>query len=295
MRARLANLLAVISLALGLSQPALSAHDVVSEDITEGRRVVSVRLSERLSETDLVRIADGIKAAAKTPTERTLVAFYLSGMPLNQGAWASIHFNPDPMVKINGVRLEEQQQFEATIAVDRRDIVGAWVTDLPAPPGRLVIFRDKGRTFGEWVLRNGRKSVEELSEIRGTRGSRFDPRDGSQDYYLLKSTGALELRNNTRLIAVAQRITVPKSDIVTQPPKTESRKFAATETAVAPNAEGGVSSTVDGNAMPGTAATADAPAADPSQTNRKPVRRSTKTSRIASDTFGFRTIFQGTR
>jgi hypothetical protein len=297
MRARLANLLAGFFLALGISQPVLSAHDVVSEDVTEGRRVVSVRLSERLSEADLVRIADSIKAAAKTPAERTLIAFYLSGMPLNQGAWASINFDPNPMVRINGLRLEEQQQFEATVAVDRRDLVGAWVTDLPAPPGRLVIFRDNGRMFAEWVLRSGRKSVEELVEVRGTRGSRFDPRDGGQDYYLLKSTGALELRNSTRLIAVAQRITVSKPDVVFQPPKMEmaTGKFAVTNTGVAPDAEGSASSIVDGNAMPGTSPGADAPAADPGQTNKKPLRRSTKASRIASDTFGFRTIFQGTR
>jgi hypothetical protein len=100
-----------------------------------------------------------------------------------------------------------------------------------------------------------------------------------------------------RLIAVAQRITVPKPEVVFQPPESEmaTGKLAPTSTGMVQNAESGVSSIVDGTAMPGTSPMADAPVATPGQSNKRPTRRSAKASRIASDTFGFRTIFQGTR
>lgn len=296
MRAILVMGLWMACFASGWSAAAAPLHDVISEDESGGRRVISVRLKERLVEADLLQVAGTIKGTSKEPAAPMLVAFYLTGMPLDQGAWASVSFAPDAKAKINGLKREEQEQFEATLAVDRRQLVGAWITDMPAAPGRLVIFRDKGKPFAEWLLRSGRKSVEELIEVRGSRGSRFDPRAGSADYYLLKANGSLELRNKQRLIAIAERMEIPKPDLVAGKIALPAEVARLAATSAPSTAADSANPAPSPNALAGDATALDLETAKmKSAAKPKSARRPAKPDRMAADAFGFRTIFQGTR
>ena len=117
---------------------------------------------------------------------------------------------PDLKIVVNGLTAEEEQAFAAEVENDHRNVVGAWLTGAPAVPGRLMIFREKNRLFAEWRVRGGHRTVDEVVESRGSRGHRFDiPGDDSQ-YYVMLPGGALELRDKTALIAVAERIPLAK-------------------------------------------------------------------------------------
>ena len=214
MRAFVAVLLIILSSGSNAAELARPSFSIVSRDLGEGRRIVAVRLSGRADEAELIAIAQGIVDQAPLPGVRTLVTFYLPKMGLDSGAWANVSFVPEAKATIMGLRRDEVQTYATDVAADRRALLGSWLTDLPAPPGRITIFSDRGKAFVEWRLRSGRTSVDEVSQTRGTRGSRFDARDRSADYYLVKLSGELELRNKDQLIAVAERVVPPKPQVV---------------------------------------------------------------------------------
>ena len=189
-------------------QNAKAGFRVVSEDISTdtSRRFVAVVLGKRIAEADIGRIADLVRAKEKAPYERTLVNFYLPGMKIGQGAWATAAYNPALKVAIVGIRLDEEQSAIADVAADQRSLVGVWLTAPPAAPGRLTIYRDGAKIFAEWRLRNGNKSLEELSESRDGRGRKLAPLAGGSEYFYLAGSGELELRDGQTLVATAERL-----------------------------------------------------------------------------------------
>ena len=188
----------------------LPTYKVFSEDASAGRRVVAVRIDHRITEAEVSRIAEAVKSRGRAQAARTQVNFYLNGVRAGDGAWASATYGPDLKIVVNGLTAEEEQAFAAEVENDHRNVVGAWLTGAPAVPGRLMIFREKNRLFAEWRVRGGHRTVDEVVESRGSRGHRFDiPGDDSQ-YYVMLPGGALELRDKTALIAVAERIPLAK-------------------------------------------------------------------------------------
>lgn len=183
---------------------------VASEDISAGTstRFVAIALPRRQVEAELTRIAEVARAAEKQPFEKTVVNFYLPGMRIGQGAWAVATFNPALKVSIVGLRLDEEQTAEAELKVDRRNLIGSWLMAPPATPGRLTIYKEGARSFAEWRLRDGTRSVEELSEQKDHRGRHMSPVAGGSMYYLLSDKGELELRDERSIIATGERLRV---------------------------------------------------------------------------------------
>jgi hypothetical protein len=192
------------------AEPPRPAFAVVSEDGGDDRRGISVRLKTRLTETELRRIADAIVDKRRARAGRTTIRFYLDGMPLDGAAWAQATYATEVKLAIAGLSLEEEQMLLAELRTDQRQIVGAWLTSPPAAPGRLVIFRDKGRTFAEWRLRSGLKTVDEVAETKVARGRRYEIAGETRGHFLATSEGPLELREGEKLIAVAERVVIDK-------------------------------------------------------------------------------------
>ena len=187
-----------------MADAVLPAFNTVSEDLSEQRRAVFVRLEHRLTEADLLLIAEHIKDHSKRSYARTQVNCFLPGMPMNQGPWASVQFAPDPKVLVQGLRREDEELFIAEHQGDKRALLGSWLTSPPAAPGRLTIYSDRGRIYAEWRLRNGQKTLDELQDTISKAGRRFDVQGGG--YYVLAKSGELEIWDKTTLIATAERI-----------------------------------------------------------------------------------------
>lgn len=182
----------------------LPAFNPVSEDLSEQRRAVYVRVDRRIDEDDLLAIATQLEAKGTKTYARTYVNFILPGMPVNHGAWASVLFAPEPKVMVHGLSRSDEELFLAEHRADTRPLLGSWLTSPPAAPGRLTIYSDHGKVFAEWRLRGGQKTVDELHDqtVKGVR--RFDVPGGG--YYLLTRSGELEIWDKATLIATAERI-----------------------------------------------------------------------------------------
>lgn len=196
--------------AVPASSRAQAAYKILSEDGEGERRSVAVRLPARVTEAEIRRLTDGIVARQRGDAGRLVVRFYLDGMALDQAPWAVATHHIETKVTISGLRVEEEELFLAELAQERRNLVGAWLTSPPAVPGRLAIYRDKGKLFAEWRLRSGFKTVDELAETRLPRGRRYDIKGESTGYFVVTAAGALELREAGRLVAVGERILLDK-------------------------------------------------------------------------------------
>lgn len=85
------------------------AYSVVDSKIIPGvKRSLDIRLNKQLSEEELRVIAHKLKAQDSRPYERTFIGYYLPGMPVNAGYWATTHFNPNLEVRILGAKFGNQ-------------------------------------------------------------------------------------------------------------------------------------------------------------------------------------------
>ncbi len=222
-----------------LSAPAMAAeappaYKIVSEDGAGDTRAIAVRLDDRAPEAGLKALAFALRDKAKPGKTPAVIRFYLPGMALSAAPWAQMRFQDQAQLEINGLRYEEVQAFAAETAADTRDILGVWLTAAPALPGRLTIWRNaKGQRFAEWHLRTGKKTVDELIEVKTQRGRRYEIKGSEGGYYLATWAGPLELGEGKVVIASAERLILPKE----QPPVAATPPpAAAAATAHAPAA-----------------------------------------------------------
>ena len=197
-----------IALADRVQADSLPPHQIIAEEASDKRRAVSVRISQRLDEADVVQLAKAIHARARSPATRSYVNFFLPGVPLGQGAWASVVFTPQPRFLAHGLKRDDEQMLLAEHRADARHLLGSWLTPPPAALGRLTIYSDAGRIFAEWRLKNGQKTVDELKDASTGAGRRFDVAGGgeSSGHYVLLRSGDLEIWAGSTLVAVAERI-----------------------------------------------------------------------------------------
>lgn len=193
------------------SQP---VYKTIAEDASESRRIVSVRLDTRAGEDELARIATSLRKGDQDG-RRTLVNFYLPGMSLKETSWATATFAPALKISVHGLTLDEEAAYRAEAAREKRPVVGMWLTQAPAVPGLLVIYREKTKLFAEWRVRGGHRTVEEVIESRWNGGRRFDIAGDAGQHYVLVSGGVLELREKSGLIAAAEPVKADPATVET--------------------------------------------------------------------------------
>jgi hypothetical protein len=95
------------------------------------KRSVDVRLNKKVSEVTLKAIALKLKAQDPQQYERTFIAYYLPGMVVGAGAWATTHFNPDLEVRILGLTAEEEDKLLSEPPSQTREVIGRWLDESP--------------------------------------------------------------------------------------------------------------------------------------------------------------------
>lgn len=172
------------------------------------RRSLDVRLNRKVSKDALSAIARDLRSRDSAQYERTFIAYYLPGMKVGSGAWATTHFKPDLEVKILGLSVEEEQELVAEPAPATRQIIGRWLDESPYVGGRITIFRERGKIFIEQRFKDGSVLNEELVERADRLGRWFDKaeRSGHGDHWILHSNGDLLVRDREGTIATAKKL-----------------------------------------------------------------------------------------
>ncbi|MCK4694738.1 MAG: hypothetical protein KAT74_03200 [Candidatus Cloacimonetes bacterium] len=183
-------------------------YNIIQENkIPDIKRSVDIRINRRVSKDELREIALTIKAKDKSGYDRTFICYYLPDMIIDEGAWATTHFNPELEVKILGATEEELAILgESSTSETEREILGIWLDE--NIPVKLVLFRRNGKSFIEMTYKDDSVGTYEMIEKNTSRGLRFDDKKGSAfgDHYLINKNGELELRDYEGLIYIIKKL-----------------------------------------------------------------------------------------
>lgn len=186
--------------------PSDVVFSIVDSNTVPGiKRSLSVRLNKKISEESLRAIALELRAQDPQAYNRTFIAYYLPGMEVGAGAWATTHFDPDLTVQILGPTAEAEARMVAEPPATGRTVVGRWMDDRPYIGGPITIYSDGNNFFLEQVLAiDGSTLKLDLIERSSPSGRRFDDRDqvsGTGDHWIVDPNGALQIRDHDGLIA----------------------------------------------------------------------------------------------
>ncbi|GAB5403960.1 MAG: hypothetical protein Aurels2KO_21910 [Aureliella sp.] len=172
------------------------------------KRAVDIRLDGRVSEATLESLAKSIKAADGASYDRTFIGYYLPGMKVDSGYWATTHYNPHLKVEVLGLTKERFEEFMATPPSSERDEIGRWIDESLYVGRRIVIFRDGDKLFLESTYGDGSMGVEEVTKVDGADGPSFYKLGEAQggDYWRIDSEGRLLLLDDEGVVSLARKI-----------------------------------------------------------------------------------------
>lgn len=200
---RQGSVLAASALRSGVS------YSIIGEASVPGmKRSLDVRLRSKASAQELELVARELKARDRSPYERTFISYYLPGMPVGSGAWATTHFTPALEVKILGLSLADEAALSDGDSARGGALVGAWLDQRPVVSSRLSIRSEGGKLTLERKFKDSSSFECDLIEKQSPRGRRFDciqkPRWG--DHWIVTPKGDLELRDDDGLVTTASRM-----------------------------------------------------------------------------------------
>lgn len=161
-----------------LSIPDDLSYSIIGGDSIPGvKRSLDVQLSRRASESSLHAIAMMLKSRESQQYDRTFICYYLPGMIVDAGAWATTHFTPNLNIQLLGLTIEEENAFLA--APVPSDCVGRWILDLPGLGSCISIYREGGILFLEQNFGKNACTKREVIERQSPPNCRFDPAEHS--------------------------------------------------------------------------------------------------------------------
>lgn len=201
--------------------PSAAPYTVINTSARPGiKRTIDVRLKRKELEGTLRVIANKLKSQDARKYDRTFISYYLPGMEVGSGAWATTHFDPDLEVRILGpteaegrivIRRLAEKQLERN-----REVIGRWLDHDPSGRdsihnlgGRITIFRSAGKIFFEQNFKDGGTYKTELVWNRESpAGRRFDKvkRSRAGDHWIIGHDGNLQAHDDQGLISTSKKI-----------------------------------------------------------------------------------------
>lgn len=175
-------------------------YTIVKESaIPNLKRSLDVRLNKKVSKDTLKNIALNLKEGTPDTYERTFICYYLPGMEIDAGAWATTHFNPNLEVRILGLTQDEELTLISQ-KIGEGKLIGAWLWE-PGFNVRIAILQRGQKTFLEMTGKDGSSGTEELTVKQTPRGTRYEKLQPNNfgDYYLLEMDGSLGIYDNDGL------------------------------------------------------------------------------------------------
>ena len=182
----------------------LSDHKVGSV-----KRSVNVRIQDRISPDDVNAIAEAIHAVDTNSYERTFIGLYLPHQQdLGAGCWATAHSKPDREIQILGMTAERAEEFRACAPEDGQNVIGRWINDYPNVASAITIYESDSNYFMTNTYGDGSGGTYEMDLAQNGEGQEFRRRDrpSSNDYWLVRGDGGLEIRDSDGLISTPQRV-----------------------------------------------------------------------------------------
>ncbi|MEE9614095.1 MAG: hypothetical protein V3W31_03950 [Thermodesulfobacteriota bacterium] len=184
------------------------------------KRSLGIRLNQKVSKDVLRVVALELRNSDPISYERTFIEYYLPGMRINAGVWATTHFNPTLDVKILGLTIEQEQTIMAKELADpAMKIIGAWLDERPLGHSITIFYRDD-KIYMERKFPDGSSGVEEMVEKDLPEGKRLEgiKENDFDEYYLIDNNNELQYWDKDGLFYTAQKQNKVQSEpVVTRP------------------------------------------------------------------------------
>lgn len=204
---RFALLPAVCALVCPLAALSGPGYRIIVDLRDEAVRAVDVRVDRPLDEAGVRAVAQEIVEREAEAFQRTTVNFHLPAARSDEAPWASATLIRHMQVNMRGASLFEAPQQDWKPSTDGRSVIGMWLLAATRTTGHLTIFVRNAQLHLELLQAGGTRTEWPLEELPVPQGRRFDI-VGRADFshVLINKAGALELRSENALRAVAERI-----------------------------------------------------------------------------------------
>ena len=174
------------------------------EHMQKIKRSVEIVVDQPLTEEQLGVIANDIRESDSTKYDRTFIGYRLADQTADL-YWATTHFNPVLVVKINGITADEWENASDFSISGEWDVIGKWLDLTPYIGGKVVIYIKDGKTYKNNTYQDGSGGSKEVVESSSPLGRRFDDVNGSNagDHWIIDSKGDLQCWDDDGWISTA--------------------------------------------------------------------------------------------
>ncbi|MFB3910057.1 MAG: PDZ domain-containing protein [Candidatus Eisenbacteria bacterium] len=182
-----------------------TTYRVESDERLPGvKRSVDVILDHKVSIEELRAIAVEIKEADTHEYARTFILYYLPGMQVGAGAWASSHFDPELEVKILGPSMDKEEGARRSGESVGKETLGCWV-DNSIGGGVWKLYRERARLVMNLIFSKDFHVAFRLSDpISTAGGSEYHVAPGEDNpdgLWFVVTGGRLQVWDNMGLVS----------------------------------------------------------------------------------------------
>lgn len=185
-------------------------YSVLKTDQNDERKfLVSVRISEKLSDDKLKDIAQKVKDNINAVSDMGAISFLLPEMEEGNGAWAIVEFNPEMQVRIIGQSISDERKVNSEID-NITDYSGLWSDNGEQGDVIIRIRKDKlqGYVF-EYISPSDPKPSELASPLKKiTKNNKIEFLDleNKGDYMIIEDNGDLSCYDKDGFISTYKKL-----------------------------------------------------------------------------------------
>ena len=156
---------------------------------------INIELPEKISQEKLTTIAEELRSTRKS-YDKLWIFYYLPGMKIDAGAWATSHFTPDLKVEFVGANMEQEAKIkENTGKVDGK-ILGKFY-EQQFGKASYTVYEKNNKTFMQIIFDDGSSSDGEMKKKNVATGIRLTDKisKGHGEYFILTKSNVLEFYN----------------------------------------------------------------------------------------------------
>ena len=163
----------------------------ITKDDNASKLNANVLLSRKVDEAQLKELGMQIRDSI-AGYQRTYLFFYLDGMKVGSGAWATAQYAPDEEIRVLGATQAEEDSSKSKLRVDGQ-LIGKWYDEQRSSSG-LALYERDGKCFLKRVYKGGTPSTTRFVRT----GNTFKPKEetGLGEYFVLQEDGTLGFVND---------------------------------------------------------------------------------------------------
>lgn len=160
------------------------------------KRILNIQLEKRISETDLIKVAEWLRDSDRKDYRRVELAFLLPGMEMDAGAWATAVFTPALEIRIIGTTKEEHEKLVQAPELKREALVlvGSWLEERVFLERRIDLIQSNRVYYVRDTFKD--ESVNISPALVKPSGSTitfsYEPSNKNGEYYIVNKNRELE-------------------------------------------------------------------------------------------------------